>query len=131
MISPFNDVVDSRDVVTALEELEDLLEKGGVDEETSIFMLHGEDYDSEYRELLNLRELVEDCSGAPDWQYGVTLIADRYFRTYAEELAVDIGAISSDYGWPLGHIDWDAAAEALKMDYFSVDWDGEEFWIRA
>lgn len=60
-----------------------------------------------------------------------TLIADWYFKDYAQDLAEDIGAIGSDLQWPLYHIDWDAAANDLKMDYWSVTIDGREFWGRS
>lgn len=49
---------------------------------------------------------------------------------YAETLAEDIGAIDRNAGWPLMHIDWEAAADALKMDYRQVDYDGVAYWMR-
>jgi hypothetical protein len=45
-------------------------------------------------------------------------------------MAEDIGAIDRDAGWPLGFIDWDAAAAALKMDYTEVSIRGYDYWIR-
>jgi hypothetical protein len=65
------------------------------------------------------------------WEYSASLIRDDYFRTYAQELAEDIGAIDPDAGWPLGHIDWDAAADALRMDYMTVTYLGVEYQVRA
>ena len=82
-------------------------------------------------ELRALRALAEDASGSPDWRYGETLIRDSYFKTYAQELAEDIGAINRDATWPNMHIDWESAAEALQMDYTSVDFDGVTYWIRS
>jgi hypothetical protein len=72
-------------------------------------------------------ELEDYCD---DWRHGVTIIRESYFADYAEELAKDIGAISSDDQWPLNHIDWDAAAEALKQDYTSGEFDGVTYWAR-
>ena len=61
----------------------------------------------------------------------VTLIAEDYFQTYAEEMAYDIGAIDPDAGWPNNHIDWKAAAEELSYDYSAVTLDGHDYLIRS
>ena len=103
-----DDLIDSRDVIDAIENA---------------------DLDDD--ELKALKELAEEASGSPDWEYGETLIRDSYFENYARELAEDTGAIKGDEDWPLRHIDWEAAADELKNDYFSVDFDGVEYWIRS
>lgn len=41
-----------------------------------------------------------------------------------------MGALKGATEWPLRHIDWDAAAEELKQDYTSVEFDGVTYWIR-
>ena len=125
------DVLDSRDVIARIDELSDELDGGAIDDETSTFMVDGVDCDEEHEELEALKALAEEASGSPDWQYGETLIRDSYFTEYAEELANDIGAVDANAQWPMSFIDWDAAAEALKQDYMSVDFDGVEYWIRA
>jgi len=66
----------------------------------------------------------------PDWTYGEVLINDSHFEDYARELAEDIGAINPDAGWPNGYIDWERAAEALLIDYTSIEFDGETYWTR-
>ena len=111
------DVIDSREVIeriTTLQETEELTE-------------------DEQEELANLLKLAEQCEGYGDWRYGETLVRDSYFEEYAQELADDIGAIDlkAAYSWPSSHIDWSAAAEALKQDYVSVDFNGVEYWMRA
>lgn len=108
------DILDSRDIIAKIEELESLLEDDPDDEE-----------------LKNLRALAEESSGSPDWPYGETLIADSYFEQYAQELAEDIGAVQKDATWPNQYIDWEAAADALKQDYMSVAYGETEYWIRA
>lgn len=50
-------------------------------------------------------------------QYDPILIRDTYFVTYAQEFAESIGAIDREQDWPANHIDWDAAADSLKMDF--------------
>ena len=76
--------------------------------------------------LRDLRDEVGD-----EWQYGVTLVPEDSFEDYARELAEDIGAIPSDYSWPASHIDWTAAAGALRMDYTSADFQGVTYLFRA
>lgn len=70
-------------------------------------------------------EALEDSSLDP------TLIADDYFQDYARELAEEIGAIPSDYSWPASHIDWKAAADALRMDYTNYTYGGVQYWGRS
>ena len=76
-------------------------------------------------------DLQDDAEGyAADWRYGEALILDDYFVEYARQMAYDIGAVDGDANWPANHIDWDAAADELKMDYTSVEFAGYEYWIR-
>jgi antirestriction protein len=119
-ISHTDDVIDSRDVIERIAELSDLREEDGqLDEDDA-------------EELATLLDLAsEGENSAADWQFGATLIHDDYFEEYARQLADDIGAVDSDAGWPTSYIDWTAAAEALKMDYSSVEFDGETYWVRS
>ena len=77
-----------------------------------------------------LEQLLELEGNIPDWPYGETLISDHYFEDYARELAEDIGAIDDDARWPACHIDWPAAARALRMDYSAYEVDGVTYWAR-
>lgn len=113
-----DEYIDSRDIISRLEELEN--EYGE----------HGEDFE-DVEELEALRALNEKGEDATvDWRYGVTLIHEDYFEQYAEELAEDIALINRNALWPLNHIDWKAAAEELKIDYTTVDFDGETYYVR-
>lgn len=136
-ISNTQDVIDSRDVIARIEELE------GEQETLLCGQSHVEDLTDEQRaeflewegeygaELDSLRELAKEAEGyAADWTYGEALIRDSYFEDYARELADDIGALPKEQSWPCQHIDWEAAAEALKQDYTSVEFDGVTYWIR-
>jgi antirestriction protein len=51
-------------------------------------------------------------------------------KAYAQDFAEDIGAIDRNAGWPLGCIDWEAAADELKSDYSSIEFDGVTYWVR-
>lgn len=113
-----DDYIDSRDVTERIEELE---KTAPIDREPD-----------EQDELDRLYALAEEAEAAvgTEWDYGVTLIRDSYFEEYAQELAEDIGAIDRDARWPLNRIDWAAAAEDLKVDYQSIDFDGVLYWTR-
>ena len=113
-ISNNEDIIDIRDVIDRIDYLEGLEHE--IDE-------------GEQEELDTLKALAEECKGNGGDEH--TLVRDSYFEEYAEELAVDIGAVGThDTQWPLMYIDWEAAANALKMDYTSVEFDGVEYWTR-
>ena len=109
-------------------------------------------YDGAADRILNSRDLIEyaadetnreddpdTCAaidqlaeqGIEDWEYGAALIRDDEFTAYAQELAEDIGAVGGEHGWPLTYIDWERAADALKMDYSCVEFLGHDYWVRG
>jgi hypothetical protein len=132
------DYIDSRDSVARLAELEDaasedpndfgctLCGEGSFPSEDAPSLC--EDHGSE---LVTLRTFAEQGEGFADWEYGETFIPGDMFEDYARELADDIGAVNTDAGWPNSYIDWPAAADALKMDYTSLEVDGVTYWGRA
>jgi hypothetical protein len=114
------DMFYSGDVDDRMKELRDLLE----DETEGSVITEFQD------ELDKLEEFKSDVSSG-EWKYGMAFIADEHFEDYARQMAEDIGAISSSNGgWPMDYIDWERAADALKMDYSSVELDGNTFWYR-
>jgi hypothetical protein len=136
------DVIDSKDIIERIEELqaekealqEAVEEAGeGIEEEDKITAETAlEDWEKENgEELKALENLNEEGEGYGDWAHGETLIADSYFTQYAQELAYDIGAVDRNANWPLQHIDWEAAAEELKSDYACISFDGVDYWMRA
>jgi hypothetical protein len=118
-----DDVIDSRDVIERIEELEDHIEvtREGRDEP---------DID-EVEECQILQALAEEAGSSPDWPHGEALIRDSYFETYAQELAESCCEIPTHGHWPLHCIDWEQAARELQQDYMSVEFDGIDYWIRA
>lgn len=125
-VSNNEDILDSRDIQARIEELEnDGVQPYSEEEEPD-----NNEERAELTALLALREEVSYNSG-DSWKDGATLIRDSYFEEYAEQLADDIGAIDRNASWPICHIDWAAAAESLKQDYSSVDFNGVEYWVRA
>jgi hypothetical protein len=115
-ITNSDDIIDSRDVIERIQELE-----------ASLAYEYDED---ESAELTPLHALQEKAECAEDWQYGATLIRDSYFTEYARQYAEDLGYTGNKIGWPFDYIDWDEAATALLQNYNSVDFDGVEYWVR-
>ena len=129
------DIIDSRDIIERIEELEALelaveealesCEQEAIDDAYADFG-SGED-----DELAALRRLADDASGyAADWHHGEQLIRDSHFKEYAQELAEDCGMLENATTWPGNCIDWDQAAKELQQDYTTVDFDGVTYWIR-
>lgn len=128
------DIIDSRDL---LKELRDLLEDSSYDysddpSDRDEWVALDSD-DKERVEALRevLAELPESTVDSPHGNsWGCTLISEDAFTDYARELAQDIGAISGDEQWPLSFIDWQRAADALKMDYTTVELDDTTYYAR-
>jgi hypothetical protein len=147
-ISNTADILDSRDIISRIEELESelsdaydahMIERAEEQREPITFeqwlTFNADRLDfalqSEAIELQVLRAVASQGEGYGDWEHGETLIRESYFETYARELADDIGAVKDDAGWPGRHIDWEAAAKELKADYTEVDFDGVTYLMRA
>lgn len=140
-----DDIIDLRDVIARLEELESEREAFSDDiAERSAAGASTEEIRAELRKWLvdnrdemdALSGLLDNCRGyggdhqwRGDW-YPVTLINDSYFEDYAQELADDIGAVDRNASWPNNCIDWERAALELQVDYTSVEFDGAKYWCR-
>ena len=130
------DIIDSRDIIARIAELQSDWNEATGDDNANYAALSEDDWavglgEDEAHELVALMELAEDGeTNIADWRYGEALIRESYFTEYAEELADDIGAIDRNAGWPLAHIDWEAAADALKIDYTEIDFDGVTYLAR-
>jgi hypothetical protein len=125
-----DNVIDIRDVIQRVDELE--TEHSGLPEDRGSIQWD-EDGPSELRKLLTLLDECRGEGGDEQWRgdwYPITLIREDHFQDYAQELAEDIGAINVNASWPNNCIDWKAAAEQLKMDYTSVNFDGITYYTR-
>ena len=112
-----SEIIDSRDLDKELDELE----------------AREDDQDDplDADEAERMAELREARDNISEWIYGETLIREDYFTQYAQQLAEDIGAIDPSASWPLSHIDWEAAADALKQDYTEIELGGSTYYTRA
>lgn len=138
-ISNTDDVIDSRDVIERIEELraerDAWIEEVEENDNFEFDMSPETDWHNantdEGLELNALEKLAEEASGySPDWEYGEALIRASYFTEYAQQLAEDCGMVNGDATWPNNHIEWEAAADELKIDYTEVDFDGVAYYIR-
>ena len=141
------DILDTRDLNKRLNELED--EREALEESLTEERIEAEhcdpdekedyetnvaeaiealnEWDDEYKEELD--ELYTMRDEISEWQHGETLIAEEDFAEYAEQLADDLYGIQNH--WPFDHIDWDAAADALKADYSTIDYQGTTYLYRG
>jgi hypothetical protein len=156
-ISNQDDVIDSRDVIARIEELEAIRDdlQTTLDEATEADS-NNEDGDLEIHnavitaqealdewtasdegeELATLLKLAEEGENSPDWTYGESLISESYFTKYIEELIDDCYEMPKEMDsgkWPYRHMtmDYEAAAEEAKQDYMELDFDGNTYYIRA
>jgi hypothetical protein len=140
------DLIDSREVIARIAELESdretlveavsqAAEDHGADSEAvaaAQLTLDEWDHGDEAEELTALRALQDAAEGyCPDWPYGATLIHESYFETYARDMAEDLhGSVMRNAQWPFDCIDWERAAEALKIDYTAVEFGDATYWVR-
>lgn len=126
------DIIDSRDVMARIEELEaERAEFGGGNGENPNANAWAEAHPEDAKELLNLQAFADDLKGYGDFEHGEALIRESYFETYAQQLAEDIGALKDANSWPLTCIDWERATRELRMDYTQADLDGVTYLMRA
>lgn len=124
------DVIDSRDIIARIEELDNLVA------EQLQLELDGEETDRDWPEWLEelqaLKTLQEQCEGyVPDWQYGESLIRYSYFPEYCRELLIDCGEIPSNLPWYIAdHINWEGVERELSVDYTEVDFNGIIYFVR-
>ena len=84
--------------------------------------------DEEIEELEELETLENEIS---EFRHGETMVPESDFEDYARQLAEDIGAISDDARWPCTCIDWERAADELRMDYSEVEYQGTTYLVRS
>ena len=158
-IAPGEDIIDSRDIIERIEELQadidardamfdDIEEWKALDEDDRPDSYAGDlaqmkrDYQDckdtcqdnadEYAQLMTL---ADEASRAADWEHGEQLIHEDYFTDYIKDLVDDCYEMPKDFdsgAWPWRHMkmDWEAATDEAKQDYFTVEYDGHTYYIR-
>jgi len=164
-----DDIIDSRDVISRLDEFQDEYDdlvfyveaacEDLRDFEDNKPDLHDEaDCKFYYNKCSELEEVVTDaeddktefdqdalnnlrafCSvgeGYSEWSSGVSLIHEDHFVEYTKQLIDDVYEMPVELdqgGWPWDHIsiDYKAAAEALKQDYGTIEFEEETYYLQA
>ena len=80
------------------------------------------------RDLWNT--VVNEGEGYGDFMHGVTLVHEDHFEDHARDLAEDTGLIDREASWPHTCIDWEQAANELRMDYTEIEIENETFLYR-
>lgn len=114
-----DNVVDTRDIIERIEELEKWADTGSDlnEEETT--------------ELNELRELIDECNSYnSDTEYGAALINEDYWVDYVKELCEDCGDVPRDLPHYIA-IDWEQTAENIRADYVSIDVAGQTFYLMS
>lgn len=117
-INNMMDVIDSRDIIERIEELEKIIAGESTNED---FL----EWRTEYDELKSLEEQCVDY--VPDWEYGVTLIRESYFEEYMDDMIQDCYELPKNLPFWMS-ITYDY--EALKQDYTEVDFNGVIYFVR-
>lgn len=113
-------VIDSRDVIERLEELQAEREHDG--DEVS-------DTSETDDEFEMLTKLAQELEGESEWEHGLALINEDYWVKYCQEMLEDCGDLPKGVPSYIV-IDWEATADNLKADYSEVEIGGETFYYR-
>jgi hypothetical protein len=128
--STMSNIIDIRDLIEEYEKLEQEIEAAKDDPENEV----DDETTDRFKALTDLFDELRGCGGDEQWKgdwYPLTLIPESDFEDYARELAEDIeGTAIRDAHWPFTCIDWEKAAEELKQDYSSVEFDGVDYLYR-
>lgn len=92
------------------------------------------DNGEEFKAIESFLDEMKGYGGDEQWRgdwYPVTLIREDIFPEYAEELAEDLhGDAVRDAQWPFDCIDWEKAADRLRIDYGSATYGTTEYLYR-
>jgi hypothetical protein len=131
----YDDVIDVRDIIERLEELEALLHEHLQSNDDACIGDWAEVSPEEHKELSMLVALMEEMAGyggdehwRGDW-YPLTLIRESYFADYVQEMLEDCGEIPKDLPHYI-HIDWESTARDVQVDYTPIDVDGATYFYR-
>ena len=120
-----DDVIDSRDIVERIEELEAQKQSHEENEADAPWT------ECDEAELVTLQAFVEEIEqyAGDKASDGITCVEDSHFEDYMDEFVADCyGDMYSKNlpSWMTITLDYDA----LKQDYTPCDLDGRTYWIR-
>ena len=115
------DVIDVRDVIARVEELEPQVDATGEGEHIA-----------EWNMLTRLLYELKGYGGDEDWRgdwYPSQLIDDCYFTEYTIQLLEDCGDLPRNLPDYIA-VDWERTARNIRVDYSAVEVDGRTYWYR-
>lgn len=135
-------VIDSRDIISRIEELQEEREALEFDEDQE-FESESAKRAAEFctdldltewdringAELAELLALQDECEGYSDWRHGETLIRHDCWEEYVKELLEDCGDIPENLPHYI-EIDWETTAENIAQDYSVVSFGNTDYYIR-
>ena len=119
------------DLKLAREEYDPLEGDGSVDEALEALddaEQELEGFNADHASLM--RDIEDAMEQVSDWQYGETLIHERHWEEYVEELCNELGYVNTKDVWWI-EIDWRATAKNVAMDYTTVDFIGHTYYARS
>ena len=123
------DIIDVRDIIERVEELEAEIEAYA--EKMEDWQANA-DNTAEIESLIAILDDLKGNGGDEQWRgdwYPITLIRESYFTDYTRELCEDCGSVPKDFPHWI-EIDWDATARNVRMDYTSTEIDGVTYLYR-
>lgn len=121
MLDLSEDYLNSSDIIARINELEGEL----FDEDKNL--VEGYDHE-EFQEYENLKVINDEGEKyIEDWTYGATLVSEDAWVDYATDYIQEAyyGVTWTDF--PYSHMDWEAAADELREDYYEIEIDGETY----
>lgn len=88
-------------------------------------------FNTEIEHFEAIEKFISECDYG-DFRYGEAIIGRDYFEEYCEEFVKDCGYLPNDIpGFLEVAIDWEKVADQLEMDYTTVNFENDEYLIRA
>jgi hypothetical protein len=124
-----NDIIDSRDIITRLEELREAF-ANPTDAQLAITFDCDE---SERAEWEKLEAFAAECDHVSDWEHGACFVHEDHFEDYIAQLIDDCYEIPVLSEWPYRHLTLDiaAAAREARQDYEEYTLDGEVYLVHT
>lgn len=136
-------VLDSFDIISRIEELQEERESLKLDEDQEFENEEDKaeaeedaeqalaDWDAENgKELTELLALEKDARGCSDWDHGETLIREDYWREYIKELLEDCGDVPAALPGYIA-VDWETTCANIAQDYSIISFGNTDYYIRA
>ena len=131
-ISNQDDYIDGNELACEIEthkedievKKDELVDASNAGEPTDRIVAELDDLEEELKPMVELEDSIFFSLN------DVSLISVDVFEEYCQRFAIDCGELTEDSGvFPF--IDWEGYARSMRIDFTSVDFDGEEFLYRS